>query len=75
MLKTQVKLDLLKAIAPIFVKEGNDLMNRLASNGNDPKACTIGDKPIMDEYASIAMEWVDVLYDTYIEGIRPKIYK
>ena len=62
-----MKLELLKAVAPIFVQEGNDLMGRLVANGNDPKSCTIEDKPIMDALSANAMDWVDALYNTFIE--------
>jgi hypothetical protein len=67
MTSEEIKLELLKAVTPIFVQEGNDLMRRLASNGNDPKECTIGDKPIMGALAANAMDWVDALYNTFIE--------
>lgn len=69
----QVKLELLKAVAPILVKEGNDLMSRLVGNGNDPHSCTIDGMPIMDAYALNAMEWVDALYNAYMDGTKPKI--
>lgn len=59
----EMKLELLKAVAPVFVREGNDLMNRLVANGNDPKVCTIEDKPIMDAFSANAMDWVNALYN------------
>jgi len=63
MTKTECILEFMKAIAPVIVKEGNDLTQRIVHAGSDPSDCTINGEDILHAHAQCALEWAEAFAD------------
>lgn len=51
--------EMMKSIAPEFVKKGVELQKRLVAAGSNPEKCTVGGKSIPDAYAESAAIWAE----------------
>ena len=55
--------EMAKAIAPVFAKEGTELIKRIADNGTDPANCMIGSKDILHAYGESLKLWATAFVD------------
>lgn len=65
--KSEVTLEFMKVIAPVFVQEGLNIQNRLVAAGSNPANCTVGGKDIPHAYAESAKEWAVALAEEWFK--------
>lgn len=65
MKRTEIVLEFMKVIAPVFAQQGSALIKQLADAGHDPSKCTSGGIDLLHAYAKSAREWAEAFADEY----------
>lgn len=57
--------EMMKAIAPVIVKNGIGLIETITQSGSDPSKCTIKGMPLLEAEATGAMEWAEAFVKVF----------
>lgn len=64
--RSQIVLEFMKALAPVFAEQGSALIKHIADMGSDPSQCTSGGRDLLHAYAKSAREWAEAMADEYM---------
>jgi len=57
--------EMIKAIAPVIVKEGHALMDKIVNAGGNPDECRVGGMTILEAKAQDAREWAEAFVNEF----------
>lgn len=57
--------EMMKAIAPIIVKDGLTLMEKIVNAGGNPEECRVGGMTILEAQAKSAREWAEAFVNEF----------
>lgn len=64
--KSEITLEFMKVIAPVFAQQGSALIKQLADAGHDPSKCTSGGMDLLHAYAKSAREWAEAFAEVWM---------
>lgn len=65
MKRTEIVLEFMKVVAPVFAQQGTTTIERIVSAGSNPDKCTVDGMDILHAYAKSAREWAEAFADEY----------